>query len=154
MDRKVEPGSVLRERPVSRARPEPIERRPDAGYMRADDAAGVACAICGASAGNVGRWKLCFAPLNGLASGTPYIVRPPRPTSLPPPPSSCGRCRPSATKTTQAHAQRADCSHDDKQMLFKTFGISIPVANVCCHGSRGYGELMRNVRWLRTGQAS
>jgi hypothetical protein len=42
--------------------------------MRADDVAGDACAICGASAGKVGRWKLCFAPLNGLASGTPYIA--------------------------------------------------------------------------------
>lgn len=67
MERKVE-------RPVSRRRPEPIERRPDVGYMRADDVAGDACAICGASAGKVGRWKLCFAPLNGLASGTPYIA--------------------------------------------------------------------------------
>jgi hypothetical protein len=67
MERNVEAGSVLRERPVSTERrsvstnwrPVSTERRPDAGgYMRADD---TVCEdfesppICGASAANVGR---------------------------------------------------------------------------------------------------
>jgi hypothetical protein len=67
MERKVEAGSVLRERLVSteqrpvstERRPVSTERRPDAGgYMRADDTAGEGCEcppICGASAANVGR---------------------------------------------------------------------------------------------------
>ena len=67
MERKVEAGSVLRERPVSidlrpvsstELRPVSTERRPDAGgYFRAVDTAGEACAppICGASAAKVGR---------------------------------------------------------------------------------------------------
>ena len=77
----MEIGSVLRERPVDRPVDRPVERplrRPDAGGYCArdadDDAAGDAPdPICGASAAKVGRWNECLAPLNGLASGTPYI---------------------------------------------------------------------------------